>query len=297
MIRQSARIARGVKVGLVTMLGASAFGYGCTLVGSLSEYQDGEVAPPLNVVRPDAGAYDYVGDGVQRLRLGDPAEGGAGGAGGIPGGGGPGGGGGGAGGESSGFLVDLEHIQGPEMTATVTHVDERCWDFLIVMSDFRSDLTTFCVKSDGGLEKKRELQTQLWDVPGIGIVENFSDVECEQGDIVRPDMKPEDSWTHLCGGLNSAVEGDYFSNASFHFVGEETLTVGGEAVEAFHFEENRQISGSSLGELLVSWWFAKSDYRPLKSQRTVTLVTDSDFGSISYTEEGDWESSTLIPTP
>ena len=42
------------------------------------------------------------------------------------------------------------------------------------------------------LRKARELQIQEWDVPGLGIVENFSDVECEQADIVRPDMAPGD---------------------------------------------------------------------------------------------------------
>lgn len=301
------RTSRVVTVGLAGALSALVFGYGCTLVGSLSEYQDGEVEPPPSVVRPGEGTYDYTGDGLQALRLGDPAGGaggmgGSGGSGGMPGGGGSGGtggamGGGGSGGEPSGFLVDLEQPQGPAMTATVTYLEDGCWEFRIEMSEFRSDLTTMCPTSDGGLQKKRELQTQLWDVPGIGIVENFSDVDCEQGDLVRPGMQPDDSWTHLCGGVNSAVEGDYFSNASYRFVAEETLDVGGETVEVYHLEENRQISGSSEGEMLVSWWFAKSDFRPMKSERTVSVVTDSDFGAISYTEEGDWLSSGLSPAP
>ena len=73
------------------------------------------------------------------------------------------------------------------------------------------------------------------------------------------------------------------------------MTVGGTAVAAYHFHQERTVSGSQTGTQTADLWFAKKDGLPLRNQRDQTVRTDTVVGSSTYTEHGNFALTALRP--
>jgi hypothetical protein len=85
------------------------------------------------------------------------------------------------------------------------------------------------------------------------------------------------------------------SSGSYEFVGDAVVVVGGTRVPAYHFRQERTVSGSQTGNQTTDLWFAKKDGLPLRNQRDQTVHTDTPIGSSTYTEHGSFELTSLAP--
>jgi hypothetical protein len=108
-------------------------------------------------------------------------------------------------------------------------------------------------------------------------------------------MDPGDRWTQTCRGTSSGTDGEGVTSGPYTFVGDDTVTVGDTAVAAYHFRQERTLSGSQTGAQTADLWFAKKDGLPLRNERSQTVHTDTVVGSSTYTEHGSFELTSLQP--
>jgi hypothetical protein len=126
--------------------------------------------------------------------------------------------------------------------------------------------------------------------------DSTSTFTCEPPSVtVRAVMRPGEQWTQTCRGTSSGTEGEAVTSGPYTFVGDDTVTVGGTAVAAYHFHQERTLSGSQTGTQTADLWFAKKDGLPLRNERDQTVHTNTVIGSSTYTEHGSFELTSLQP--
>jgi hypothetical protein len=72
------------------------------------------------------------------------------------------------------------------------------------------------------------------------------------------------------------------------------LTVDGVAVDAWHFRQDRTITGAQEGGKTAEMWF-REDGLLLRSERDIEVRSPSPVGDITYTETGSVELTGLEP--
>ena len=85
------------------------------------------------------------------------------------------------------------------------------------------------------------------------------------------------------------------STGPYRFVGRDTLTIGGTAVDAVHYRRERTMSGGQRGTETSEVWFAVADGLPLRNERRIQAGTDTVVGETTYREEGSFELVDLEP--
>ncbi len=211
--------------------------------------------------RPTEGVYVYEGSGTESLSI-------------LPG----------------------EHGQGPDLPATVTHEANGCWRFRIDLHEDHWQDWHYCPDDADGLElvEKGGRTYQSWDL-GVAAIGNTSTFRCPDSVVVRADAEPGDQWHQECRGTSDTVSGTTVSAGRTTFVGEETVTVGDEEVVALHYHQVRTMSDSQSGRQVEDFWFRASDGLPLRNTRSASIDSDSPVGAITYSEEGEWQLTSLEP--
>lgn len=209
------------------------------------------------VLRPPQGVYVFEGSGTDRL---DPPP--------------------------------MEQAQGPTMPASVTHEADSCWTFRIDYSTNHWQSWRYCPR-DGGLDEVGGRTFQRWDF-GAFASETTSSFECD-APTIRADQEVGDSWTQSCTGSSTGVEGTTLSEGPVRFVGTETLDIGGEAVRAHRYRRERTTSGNQSGSESSEVWFSAETGMPLRNERQLDAVSDTLIGEVRYSEEGEFELSSLAP--
>ncbi|MCC7077576.1 MAG: hypothetical protein IT198_10670 [Acidimicrobiia bacterium] len=152
---------------------------------------------------------------------------------------------------------------------------------LVITTKSTSETGVYCPSDTGILALYRSVQTMT-----MLVWHQTTTTTCTPPvDMVRTEALPGDNWPMSC-----AVRTDGFDNSSFAadgtvtYVGSESLSVGGEAVEAFHGRAEITFSGARTGSMTEDVWL-NADGLPLKrvvKQTTVGGQPRTSFG-MAYT--------------
>jgi hypothetical protein len=210
-------------------------------------------------LRPAAGVYTYRGSGTEQLSLPPKSQ-----------------------------------NQGPQMPGTVTHSSDGCWTFRIDYSNQHWQTWDYCSR-DGGLVELGGQTFERWDLV-FTTYDSTSTFVCDPPSVViRPAMRPGDHWKQTCRGSSSGTSGNAVTSGPYTYVGDATVVVGRTKVSAYHFHQERTLTGSQTGTQTTDLWFSKNDGLPLRNQREQTVHTDTPIGSSTYTERGDFQITSLTP--
>ena len=129
------------------------------------------------------------------------------------------------------------------MPATVTHRSDGCWTFRIDYSSQHWQTWIYCPR-DGGLVELGGQTFERWDFV-FTKYDSTSTFTCDPPSVaIRAAMHSGDHWTQTCRGTSSGTKGVGVTSGPYTFVGDDTVTVGGTAVAAYHFHQERTLSGS-----------------------------------------------------
>jgi len=216
------------------------------------------IAPVQGVLRPEQGVYRYRGSGTDALST--PPK---------------------------------EQLEGPDMPATVTHRPDGCWTFRIDFHSNHWQSWEYCA-TDGILDERGGSTFQRWDF-GVFANETTSTFACDSSVTIRLDAEPGDEWTQTCHSEPTDDPAASRSAGPYRFVGAETLTIGGEPVEALHYHRERTMSGGQDGTEQADVWFAAADALPLRNERRIEVRTDTIIGETTYTEDAEFELQSIEP--
>ena len=216
-------------------------------------------APNPLVLRPAAGVYTYRGTGTDRCSV--PPK---------------------------------DQTQGPEMPGTVTQRSDGCWTFRMDYSSQHWQTWVYCPRA-GGLVELGGATFERWDFV-FTKYDSTSTFSCAPASVaIRAVMRAGDWWQQRCRGTSSGTKGAAITSGPYTFVGDDVVVVAGTRVPAYHFRQERTLSGSQTGTQTAQLWFAKSNGLPLRNVRDVTVHTDTIVGTSTYTERGSFELTSLVP--
>lgn len=216
---------------------------------------------PAVTLRPEAGVYEYVGSGVERLSF-----------------------------------LGTTQAQGPTLPATVTHVSSDCWKFEIEYNSFHRQSWRWCLL-DGVLVERASQTIQQFDF-GVLKVDEESTFSCDPDNVVLdPTAIEDDEWPQRCVGHSSTTNSDVIVAGTLVYVGIDTVTVGNENLTAFRYRSNLTLTGDQTGSERVDMWFSTDNGLPVRNERTIRVVSPAPppLNNVVYTEEGDWKLSRLTP--
>ena len=214
---------------------------------------------PVSVLRPAAGVYLYRGSGSEHLSLPPKSQG-----------------------------------QGPRMPGTVTQSANGCWTFRIDYSTQHWQTWNYCPR-DGGLVELGGKTFEHWNFV-FTAYDSTSTFTCDPASVtIRTAMHPGDEWHQQCRGTSSGTKGEAITSGPYVFVGDEVVVVGNARVPAYHFRQQRTITGSQTGSQTTDLWFARNNGLPLRNARVATVHTDTVVGSSTYTERGNFQLDSLQP--
>lgn len=177
--------------------------------------------------------------------------------------------------------------QGPEMPGTVTWRPDGCWVLRIDFSTNHWETWIYCPRPEGMVELGGQ-SFQRWPLV-VTDVTNTSTFTCDPPAVtIRPAMRAGDRWQQSCRGTSTATKGDAVSAGTYSFVGSDVVVVGSVRVPAFHFVQDRTLSGAQRGTQRADMWFRAPDGLPLRNERSVHVKTDSVVGTVTYTETGSF---------
>jgi hypothetical protein len=214
-----------------------------------------DLAPAPEVLRPPQGVYLYRGSGTDALSKPPSTQ-----------------------------------AEGPSMPGIVRHRKDGCWTFRIDYSTNHWQRWDYCPKA-GGLDEVGGAAYQRWNF-GAFTNETTSTFDCD-APVVKAGQQPGDEWRQSCTGVSTGVDGETRSSGPFRFVGTETLTIGGRKVAAHHYRRERTNTGNQDGTEHGDVWFAADTGMPLRSEHKIEATTDTIIGEVHYTEDGEFELTSL----
>lgn len=191
-------------------------------------------------------------------------------------------------------FLGVEQRDGATIPVTIEHLPEGCWRLTVDYNEAHWQDWTLC-PGDGGLVETGGTTFQAWDF-GATQIENTSNFDCEPPNLFfDPDAEVGDTWNQSCTGTNSQIDGETVSSGPVTVVARETLDIGGTEVDTVHYREQRTIGGAQEGSNTTDWWFTEDQVLPVRAERTVEVGSPSPLGTITYTEQGWWELTSLDP--
>lgn len=178
------------------------------------------------------------------------------------------------------------------MPGVVRHREDGCWTFRIDYSTNHWQRWDYCPRG-GGLDEVGGAAYQRWNF-GAFTNETTSRFECT-APTIEADQQPGDEWQQACTGVSSGVDGVTKSSGPFRYVGTETISIGGQSVAAHHYRRERTNSGNQQGSEQGDVWFSAETGMPLRNHHEISAKTDTVIGEVHYTEEGDFELTSIEP--
>lgn len=182
--------------------------------------------------------------------------------------------------------------EGPSMPGIVRHHTDGCWTFRIDYSTNHWQRWDYCPTA-GGLDEVGGAAYQRWNF-GALVNETTSRFDC-RAPVIKADQQPGDEWRQTCTGVSTGVDGVTHSSGPFRFIGTETLTIGGHRVRAHHYRRERTNTGNQDGSEAGDVWFSADTGMLLRSRHQIEATTDTVIGKVHYTEDGDFELTSLVP--
>ena len=182
--------------------------------------------------------------------------------------------------------------QGPEMPATVTHLDGDCWRFRIDYSTNHWQSWDYCA-TDQGLVERGGGSFQRLNLVAIS-VDVTTATECTEAVAVDLSITESQALRQSCTvSDDKAVTGA--STGRNVFVGPEDAEVGGATVPVLHYRRERDLSGRQRGTEEVEAWFDAETFLPVRVERRIAIETDTPLGALAYEEQGDFHLQSIEP--
>jgi len=214
---------------------------------------------PATFVRPAAGVYQAAGEGEEHIST----------------------------------PPNSQH-DGATMPVSVTYLADGCWTWHLDYNVAHWHEFDFCPQGDQ-LLLVAQRNFQSWDF-GVMKVDNTGTYTCAPpAPIVVTDPVPGAVFEHHCTGDNTAAPGPSTSEGPATVVGLETLSVGGADVATIHQTRSQVMSGTQQGDIQEEWWYAADTGLPVRAERHYRLDTGSVLGTITYTESGSWQLTSMEP--
>lgn len=189
----------------------------------------------------------------------------------------------------------ISQHDGDVIPVTVTDLGDGCFRLRVDHNEAHWQDWTLCHDEAGVLADHGGQTFQRWDI-GATTIDNTSTFTCDPPAVLAdPAAAPGDTWDHRCSGTNTQSDGVTHSDGTHTLVGAEDLQIDGQAVPTRHYREQRTISGAQQGREQVDVWFA-ADHLPVRMARDVHIDSDSPVGTVTYTETGSWQLTSLTPT-
>jgi hypothetical protein len=183
---------------------------------------------------------------------------------------------------------------GTPIPVRVETLADDCWRVRVDFNEAHWQDWTYCLVDESVVDRGGKT-FQRWDF-GATKVENVSEFTCDPAAVViDPDAQDGDRWEQSCVGTSSQVTGTTASAGSQEFLGEERLRIGGREVVTRRYRQDRAISGTQQGRTTVEGWFEVESHLPVRMEREVRIDSDSPVGTITYTESGWWQLTSLVP--
>ena len=222
------------------------------------EGDDGETGEE-GLLRPDSGVYTYAGTGKEKLSL-----------------------------------LSTGQKWGPHLPVTVAGAPGGCWTYTVEYSTNHWQEWTYC-PGEEGLEEDGGRSFQSFDFVAF-TVDDLIVFHCEpRNRTIRLAADPGDSWKQSCDGASEERGTHTNSAGTTTFVGIETVDVGGDEVRAYHYLDEKTITGDQTGTERVDTWFAARDGLPLETERSVRVKSPSPIGDVVYSETGGYSLTSLVP--
>ena len=188
----------------------------------------------------------------------------------------------------------VDQQDGTPMPMTVTAESDNCWTLRIDYNEAHWQDWSLC-QEDNAIVETGGRTFQRWDF-GVTTVNNLSIFTCDPPSLYLDfDAQPGDVVDRSCTGTNDTVDGTTTVAGAVTFLGMETVTVEGEAIAALHMRNDLEVSGAQTGTTETDLWFRASDGLPLRGERQSTIDSDSPVGTVTYTEEGNWQLLSTTP--
>lgn len=210
-------------------------------------------------LRPASGVYVYEGSGTEQLSL-----------------------------------LSTGQAWGPRLPATVTHSRHGCWTFRIDYSTNHRQWTDYCPRGRV-LEEDGGRTFQSFDFV-VSTIDDRNVFICDPpGEAIRVDAEPGSAWPQSCVGRSAERGTEVVSSGTNTFVGIETVEVEERPIRAYRYRSERTLSGDQAGTETSETWFRVSDALPLRVIRDVRVESPSPIGAVTYTEQGTYRLTSLVP--
>ena len=199
----------------------------------------------------------------------------------------------GSGTERTSFPPLTEH-QGRRMPATVTSGPPGCWVLRVDFNTHHYQQWTYCSADGGVIERggetfsRRTIATRHLD--------NVTTMTCDPPAVLfDAARRPGSVHTRRCTGSGTLVKGRMTATGTERVIGEESVRVGGQRVQAVHVRYTGTFSGAQSGTERTDNWFSTADGLLLRNEHRIEVVTDSPVGDITYREDARFWLTTLRP--
>lgn len=188
---------------------------------------------------------------------------------------------------------------GAVLPVSVEHLGSDCFRFRVDYNQAHWHQWDLCRGDGGSLEMSVQRNFQRWDFGSL-VVENTGEYRCDPPAVWMPPGAAAGTadgtvTRDTCTGSNTAAPGASTSSDRTEVVGRTTLRIGGERVAAVHVRQRTELAGAQTGLNQVELWFDARTGLPLRFERNYRVDTDSPVGTITYTEEGEWQLQSTTP--
>ena len=182
---------------------------------------------------------------------------------------------------------------GATMPGSVERLPGNCFRWRVDYNEAHWHQWDFC-RDGEDLLLGTQKNSQRWDFGSIK-VENVGDFLCDPPQRYPIGAPTGTVTTGTCSGTNTAVPGTSQTDDRTEVIGPEKLRIGSATVAAVHLRQSDTLTGAQTGDNTVDWWFDPRTGLPLRAVRSYRLDTASPVGTITYTEEGQWQLTDLEP--
>jgi hypothetical protein len=220
---------------------------------------DHHASATASLLRPAAGVYTYDASGTERLSL-----------------------------------LSTTQAWGNPMPGTVTTDARGCWTIRFDFSTNHSQATTYC-PAGRVLQEVTGSTSQTFDFVAASVTD-VTDFVCDPpGQLIRLDATVGQSWPQTCKGHSPARGTQVTSAGTNTFLGREKVRIGGTTVNALHYRVDRGLTGDQTGTERTELWFHPDSGLTLRETRLVRVASPSPIGDVTYTEEGTFTLTSLVP--
>ncbi len=210
-------------------------------------------------MQPTAGVYTYVGRGTEHLSL-----------------------------------LGAQQPWGSRIPGTVTATTSGCWTLRVEYNDHHSQGLDFCARPTGLVVTGGRV-TQRFAFRGF-TVDDTNEFVCEPpGVTVDVSAAVGTSWRYSCTSRNAARGLTTTFTDRYTFLGRRHLSVDGGDLAAYAYRVERSLRGDQSGHENNQLWFAAGTGLPVQVRRDAQLESQTQFGTMSYTEQGTFVLVSVTP--